>query len=414
MTHVWWHQSEASEQSRFGGAAAPTFKREKGESPLAFTQRLLEAGRHDVALSFANSLNENQRTKMFQNLAKRKNLVGMIQSIENTNPTVARAAGDLFDLMRQAAPNARFGNLPKPGAQPGAGGGGGGSFGFGGVNKGNWRQLLGGVSRQFPFDVQPFIDKAIRNASSLDEAGLLAQEYILGSNKFKTAYPGIFRSDGTLKMTVAEYLNVSEGYRSTAAAYGFSLNKDQMGQLVKLDVSPAEFDTRAKAVQIVQRNPDAFKALQRQVDEYNQNVPSDRRIRFNLTNPSSVVNFATGGGDRQVYDLFEAAQFEAAAQRQGIPLSGARARELARRTAGIAEFGEVQEGFQQIGSLLRDYDSELRAFGVGQRDLEEQAFGRQTGSTGFAIEQAQKQRQARLKGGAGTGPTRDLFSSPGA
>ncbi|HEV8420187.1 MAG TPA: hypothetical protein VGR13_02385, partial [Actinomycetota bacterium] len=116
-----------------------------------------------------------------------------------------------------------------PAYDPGAGGSGGTQFGLGGGGLDSG--ALAGILRGFginPADFAGLIDQAVRGNWS--EARFEAAVY--ASPAFHEAFPGIFRPDGSLRISPMEYRQLAKQYRKIGADYGIKVDKSRIGMLV--------------------------------------------------------------------------------------------------------------------------------------------------------------------------------------
>lgn len=249
-------------------------------------------------------------------------------------------------------------------------------------------------------NVDKYIDQAIRSgAGNVDQ---VAYALIIRSPEFRARFPGIFRANGTLRMTPQEYIQREDTFRSVAAQHGFALSKSSIGNLVKNNVSGEGFALRARGIQLAQTRPDIVASLNSQIDRANRyrakhNQPLIKRIG----STKDAVNFFTGQADQTLYAIYEGAQFEAV--QRSLGLETASASQLARGTAGVLSLEQIEEGYMEIASRLRKAAPELKGFGITQKELEILEFG---GANRSAIaqkaEQALKQRDAALQGTVAT------------
>jgi len=227
----------------------------------------------------------------------------------------------------------------------------------------------------FPFDVDKFLDRAIRDFPQ--DPGAYAYALIINSKAFAKRFPGIKRKDGTLRVSPAEYVSRQEQFRSTAAQFGFGLSRAQMGALVSKGVDPQEFTVRARGVQLVNSNPGTIDFLNKQIKRINdlrrKNEVPGRIPRIKTR--KDAIDFFTGRGDRQLYAVYEGALFQQTAKDAGIRIDPKRAAKLAKTTAGVLDLEAIEEGFGSISAQLRLAGVELRQAGISQREQEILEFG---------------------------------------
>lgn len=214
-----------------------------------------------------------------------------------------------------------------------------------------------------------------------DMEGVLAELY--NQPKFKHAFPGIFRKDGSLIVSPQEYRQLTEAYQSVGAQYGFKLSKADLGKLVQGENSVEEAKTKLRAAQVVDQNRDVWKYM-------------------GFKTAKEAQNFILGKADRDVYDRYEAAAIRTALAQSGVGgipsgVTGSRARELARQTGGVLDFDEIAERAAKVAEQVKFAAPELMARGISQRDIEDVMFGRPTAGVLTRVEAALEQRKASFK-----------------
>lgn len=262
-----------------------------------------------------------------------------------------------------------------PGTGSLGGGGGGGGSGASRLPKGTRRGSLLGALRTsgfaLPYDVTGLINQTI----SADGDWSYLLNLILDDSRFEETFPGIFDQNGVLRMTPAEWRATTESYRDTAAAFGFSLGKRHVGNLIDMDVSPSEFEQRANIFATLRSNDQVLANFNEQIGLANQRrkqsglptLPFIRDVR-------DAKNFITGKAPRALYLLFEGAAIEAGAESAGLTISSERARRLAKKPGQLTA-EEAEQRFTDIASALRFAGRDLSSFGISQRDLETIEFG---------------------------------------
>lgn len=254
-------------------------------------------------------------------------------------------------------------------------------------------------------DVDRYLEQAIRSGAA--NPADVAYALIIRSPEFKKRFPGIFRKDGTLRMSPSDYIHREDAFRSVAAQYGFSLSKSAIGGLMNNNVTPESFTLRARGIQLASTRPDILKTLNDQIARVNKAraAHGDALIPM-IRTTKDAVNFFTGKSDGTVYALYEGAQFEAAARSAGLKATATSAATIARGTAGVMSLEDIETGYASIASRLRTAGVELKSFGITQRELEILEFGG-PGRAGIAgkAEQALKQRETALQSNTTQAPS---------
>lgn len=226
------------------------------------------------------------------------------------------------------------------------------------------RDVLKGLGLR-PVQFNNLIDKAVRNGWQPEQF----ESAVYQSPAFKQAFPGIFRGDGSLRMSPAEYRSVTDSYKEIAQRYGLygELGKGRLGNLIKGNVSPQELADRFSAVQRMKQYAPAFESFQKLVaDNTGKKMTQE-----------NVYEFVMGKSPAEFYDLWEAASVGAAAGSAGVNLSAAEMRSIATRVPGIQTEESMYSGFQELASKIKTLMpmSQLANMGVNKGDLIELQFG---------------------------------------
>ncbi|HSE44949.1 MAG TPA: hypothetical protein VLA89_06435 [Gemmatimonadales bacterium] len=211
------------------------------------------------------------------------------------------------------------------------------------------------------------LEKAVR--LNWNESELLLNIY--GSKQFKRMFPGIFRPDGSLKMSPYEYRQMSDEYRSQARLYGVSgISKEHIGQLIKGDVSMQEFTDRMTAIQRVTEFQPAF-------DQFKK-VAKDMGFKTKgLDSDKDAVNFLLGKADKKFYDLWDRVSVGTAASVAGFDLGLQGIKDISKRLPGVANEVELQSKFANLAQEMRSLMplSQIGKYGLTKQDLIDLEFG---------------------------------------
>ncbi len=200
------------------------------------------------------------------------------------------------------------------------------------------------------------------------------QYYLEQSPEFHQAFPGIFDSNGTLKMSPTAYLSTVKSYQSYAAQAGVDLNPQQLNYLFRNDVSPAEFAQRAQAVTTLRTNKQYFDAFNQQLKQEGM-APLSRGDQF---------KFVMGEGNQAWYDLWQQASTRYSAEQAGLKFGQAAksytnlGQGLVEKVAGLGlSQPQMQQSFAQLAKDLQTtYPmSQIQKFNITKQDLVELEFG---------------------------------------
>lgn len=226
------------------------------------------------------------------------------------------------------------------------------------------RDVLKGFGLR-PVEFGNLIDKAVRNGWSPEHF----ESQIYQSPAFKRAFPGIFRGDGSLRMSPSEYRNLSDQYKELAQRYGLfgELGKGRIGQLIKGNVSPQELTDRFTAIHRMKEFSTSFDTFKKIVSE---------TTNKNLTD-ENIYEFIMGKGQKEFYDLWEQTMVGTSASSAGVELSTAEMRSIAQRLPGMQTEEQLQGGFQNLAKSIKSVMplSQLTKLGVSKGDLLELEFG---------------------------------------
>src|SRR3990167_5334387 len=134
------------------------------------------------------------------------------------------------------------------------------------------------------------IDQAVREGWTSYEF----EAQIYQSPQFRQMFPGIFRSDGSLRMTPSEYRTMADDYRGIARVYGFRVNDARIGRLISGNVSASEFTDRAEAIQRVSDFKPAF-------EQFKQALRARGISTAGLDSAQDIANFILGKGPELFY-----------------------------------------------------------------------------------------------------------------
>jgi hypothetical protein len=240
-----------------------------------------------------------------------------------------------------------------------SGNGTGGSPGGGGMNvpNGTTPAELASILRGFGINPRAFhdlIDQAIRGQWS----GPQFEAALYGSKTFHQMFPGIFRNDGSLKMSPAQWNSFSDMYRQVARGSNIQLDRDRIGNLIHKDVSVDEFRQRMNIL-VFARNSEQFRA----------NFNHQRQLMGKeAVGKNAWYDIIAGAAPPTLYDEYEAAYLQSG----GLHLTPAGAHHVA---AGIDERGTVasqvsmSDIVRQVQQMQSIVAPELKANGITTADL---------------------------------------------
>jgi transglycosylase-like protein with SLT domain len=269
----------------------------------------------------------------------------------------------------------------------------GGSFGVdtSGTSTAGLEAILRGFGLN-PSQFSSIIDQAIRNNWSIDEFTAMVYQ----SKSFHAAFPGIFRSDGSLKMSPLEYRQVADSYRKIAGYYGIKMSTERVGLLFANNKSPDEFADEALVYKSVVLGEDL--GLR---NSFNQ------VLRANGVKPMEIKDWYTfllRKPHGYLLDLYEAASLKDA----GLMLPGKTALETARQVGEAGVLTDLPKLVQQIRQVKDFVTPELTAAGITDADLAILESGKDPRSQATLLQSILASRQAL----AGVGTRVGAFPAP--
>lgn len=211
------------------------------------------------------------------------------------------------------------------------------------------------------------LDRAIRLNWTPSEFML----QIYGSPQFKHMFPGIFRPDGSLKMTPYEYKQMTDQYQSVARTYGITnLSAAHVGKLIKGDVSMQEFQDRMEAIKRVQTYKPAM-------EEFMQILQARGVDTSALHSQKAQVEFFLGKSPSHFYDLWQDVTVGTAAREAGVNLNVAGVHSIAKQLPGQVDPTALQGHFSNLAQSIKKLMplSQIGKYGLTQKDLVTLEFG---------------------------------------
>lgn len=204
--------------------------------------------------------------------------------------------------------------------------------------------------------------------------------YLRKTPEYLQTFPGIFRKDGTMRMTEAQYLSNVEQYQGIAAQAGIDLRPGMVAALFRNSVSPAEFAVKAPAVSRLRRDPGLWRAFQRELVQGGVAAKGDVTRR-------NLLRFAAGEGNASWYDLWQDTVTRNASVEAGIQVK--RGAALARDYTAISQKmleqisgkglseEQLSAGFQALAEhfLTTLPLSKIQGYGLSKASFKQAIFG---------------------------------------
>lgn len=199
--------------------------------------------------------------------------------------------------------------------------------------------------------------------------------YLRKTKEYRQEFTGIFRKDGTMKMSETQYISNRNQFESVASRAGINLGPKMMDWLFLNNVSPSEFSDRAAAITQLKRNKDLYRAFRQELLQAGQKPGQVTR--------KNLLKFVLGRGNPQWYDLWNDAVVRNAAQQSGLAVGRRKAVEFLPQGAleRISGLGlsptALNRGFEQLADDITNLipDSQLFRAGLTVDDLVTLRFG---------------------------------------
>lgn len=249
------------------------------------------------------------------------------------------------------------------------------------------REILRGYGLA-PAQFQRIIDRAIRRRWTPEE--FEARVYL--SKPFRRKFPGIFRDDGSLRMSVDQYRQMSDAYKKIAGDFGVQVDDARIGRLIAGQVSPDEWNERAQVYRAATSSEGQRKAF------------NEIRAAQGLPTLDQVDWFDTlaGTGTAALTEQYEAAAIRAS----GLDISAEEAIGVGGQVSAYGEIANISELVAEVKQYKGFVQSELSSAGISDADLTVLAANVDPKNQRFALERIVRQRRALAQAGGTVTPRR--------
>jgi len=222
---------------------------------------------------------------------------------------------------------------------------------------------------------------------------------LYGSREFDSAFPGIFRKDGSLAVSPAQYLDLAYGpggYVDIGRNFGIKLGPKKIGQLVAGEVSPDEWAFKAMVLQQAKAT-EAYRTEFNAVLEASGAEPLGKKEWF---------NFIANKSEARVENLYEAVSLRMDTTLDLTPEEAlGAAKEIGAESPGArVDINEIIAKANQYKNVI---GPELNAAGITDADLAVLSSGRDPKGVRGQLEQILANREALIGAGTGGGRARD-------
>lgn len=188
--------------------------------------------------------------------------------------------------------------------------------------------------------------------------------HIAATRQFRRQFPGLivdgeinpgFAAGGNLLVAIDRYNQMAFQYEQMAGEYGVKVTRQLRGALVKNNVAPEEFQRRLQVNESIRSNPNLINAINEQLKAFGK-APLDAM---------GFRQFIAGTGNRDFYDIYEAARLRQA----GLNISPLEAGELARSIGEPGAPANLEQTIAQVKAYRADIGPELARQGITEADL---------------------------------------------
>lgn len=228
--------------------------------------------------------------------------------------------------------------------------------------------------------------KAVRSGYSESEF----LYFLRKTPEYRERFRGIFKKDGTMRMTEGEYLQFEFGLQTLGKSYGYKVDGQDVGEALRKGQSLESFEDRLSALQRVREYEPAMKSFVQTLRARGE-LPKGAKD----WGKQDMYEFVTGQKDPRFYRIWEEASARTAAYVAGIDvldkkeaktepggvgytdLRRGAIMKIIKQLPGYQTEEELAAGFQQLGDSLLEVLplSEARTYGLTKQDLIKATFG---------------------------------------
>ena len=235
-----------------------------------------------------------------------------------------------------------------------------------------YRNIL--VSWQVPLtkEVQAFMNQLAQQKMNTSQFVTAFRQTKAYAQKF----PGIFRRDGTMRMTETQYISGYNSSRDFAASLGRRLSPQAYGLAIKNGNSPSEIKMKLTVA-------DKLKEFRPQLNQFNEYLLATGKIKKPLGRKDLEDFLMKRRGDLErewdiantSFKLQAQAGFDVGKPKTGADMSFKNLDKTLKRFKALG--GNVQDvDFAEMGRLIRDVipKSDLYGMGIREKDIVQMAF----------------------------------------
>ena len=185
--------------------------------------------------------------------------------------------------------------------------------------------------------------------------------YLRQTDEYRQRFRGIFRKDGTLRMSEGEYLAFESGVQQLGKEYGYKVDSQDIGESLRKGISLEGFEDRLSALQRTREYAPAMRQFQQTLKARGLLPPGAREWT-----KQEQYEFVTGQSNPQFYRVWEEASARTAAFQAGINVrdKGEKSKSeyteirrgailrIIKGMAGYQTEEELAAGFDELGTNL--------------------------------------------------------------
>jgi hypothetical protein len=201
--------------------------------------------------------------------------------------------------------------------------------------------------------------------------------YLRDTPEYRAAFQGIFKKDGTLRMTEDQYIQTMKDYASVASQAGVNMPHNLAVWAIKHDVTPSEYADRATAISSLNRNKDLFANFSKELAQTGLAGPKG-------VTKAELAKFVLGTGNKAWKDLWQDAVTRNSAVMAGLTFKKHADgyldlhRNVIERISGRDMTAEqMDQAFQLASSLLLSDlpAAKIQGLGLKKHEVVAAAFG---------------------------------------
>lgn len=217
----------------------------------------------------------------------------------------------------------------------------------------------------------PLTDQLIAFSKQAAGGHWSTSEFLFNARKtewYSDYFVGIFRADGSLRMSESQYVQWYSTFSSYAAEAGIRLDREAFGFALQNNLDPRLFAQRMQALSTFRNNAGYFDAFVKTLRARGIIKPKEKVTKGDL------LEFVTGRGPGEWLKVWEEAALRGAAASTGLDVGADLSRRQLLRIAQDIDVGDPERLEAQFASLANQIKtmlplSRLTKLGLSKQDL---------------------------------------------